>query len=249
MKYNIEELKREYRELIEGLDAECGLSRQVIETGYADDILYRQSRDAADHGEQDMEQYLSDRHAWAAFGATRLVFGFDNCDFIIKFQTEEGEMDYGAREAETYQAAVEANLGKYFANCFLLFHYTFRFDGTSYTVPVYAMERCDCSYDRISDDSYNYHYSKFCSEECLDGSKDETRDLFYDEYEDRYDGTDGMITYAMTTWSEDAEDWATLLRFICDWQINDLHPGNWGYNKNYQLVLTDYAGYGALANR
>lgn len=247
MMYISEEVKNQYLNLIEGLDHECGLSRAIVETRYSDDLFYRHENE---DGEKDMDQYLSNHNAWSAYGATRIVFGYDDDEYIIKIQTnlDNDDFDYGAREVETYEAAVEAKLDKYFAGCALLFHYTFTWGSRSFRLPVYIMKRCNCSYDQISDDSYNYHYSKYCEESGRDGNEDETRDLFYDEYEENYDSTDGMLMYAMTTWNEDYEDWAPLYRFISDWQINDLHAGNWGYVDG-RLVLTDYAGYGQLADR
>ena len=115
-------------------------------------------------------------------------------------------------------------------------------------ITIYAMERIECGYDNISDDSYNYHYAEFCREKGLDPADDESREAYYDDRE--YDESDeeGMVVYAVSTWGGKWNDYAELFKFMKEHYINDMHAGNWGY-RGGKLVMCDYGGFGSLECR
>ena len=52
-----------------------------------------------------------------------------------------------------------------------------------------------------------------------------------------------MLEWAYAVWEKTYDVADEFLAFMRKMYINDLHPGNWGWNNN-KLVLVDYSGYG-----
>ena len=179
---------------------------------------------------------------WLGSGATKLVIGTDDCDYIIKFCPNAPDYDYCGREVEIYREAVRAGYADKFAWCDYLFDYDFN---DCYTIPVYVMEWCQCSYDMIDDEMDDYHFTKYCTSHNLDKKADGA----YDEYNSngRYSGEydERMMEWAYSIWGLDyhnPEHYA-FCNFMREMFINDIHAGNWGWCDN-RLVLVDYSGYG-----
>ena len=248
MIHNIERVREQYRGLLDKM-VEHGFAKVVCEAYCADDVHYEWSR-------QCDSDILDELDIWMSCGATRCCFGFNNdTEYVVKFQIDKDECDYCAREAQISRRAEQYGFGDYFAKCEPLFDYTFTYDNKNKKVEVYVMEWCCCDYDTVSDNSYNYHYTKFCEDNNLDASSDDSRDLFSDEEERRASDDEnsesniGMIEYAKSTWGIIDEKFLhDLIEFMRDWEINDLHAGNWGY-KGDKLVMVDYGGYGDVAER
>lgn len=234
MKHNIAELKERFYSLLEKLDRDYNFSDNFYDCGgSAEEFLWMW---------EEQEDACDDLHIWTANGATKIVIGTYDFDYIIKFQLSDS-FDYCAREVETYNAAEASGLEDKFAWCDKLFDFTFSCQGNEKTVPVYVMEWCKCDYDTISDVSYEYHYHKYISSHALEDCI-ESRNKFYnsDEYDD--DGK-SVLEWACDIWGTpygEASS-AEILTFLRDMRINDLHAGNWGWCNN-RLVLTDYSGYG-----
>ena len=178
---------------------------------------------------------------WSGSGATKFVIGTDDCDYIIKFCPNSEDFDYCAREVEVYEEAVRAGYADKFAWCAKLFDYEFN---DWCTLPIYVMEWCQCSYDRIDDEMDDWHYTKYCSSRGIEKSDDAI--IAYDnegrggqDYEER------MMEWAFSVWGLDYKNpkHYGICEFMKSMFINDIHAGNWGWCNN-RLVLVDYSGYG-----
>lgn len=159
-------------------------------------------------------------------------------DFVIKFGWNKKDKKYCEREEEVYEAAEEKGLGQYFAWTHYICDYQNR--------AVYAMEYLDCDEETISDKSSDYCWELFCEDNGIDtededGYDYDVRDDFWDSYNDSTDHTYGVLRYLYSLIS--AKDAVALDQFVWDWDINDLHDGNWGL-RGANLVMCDYAGYG-----
>lgn len=173
-----------------------------------------------------------------ASGASRQVFwDYDHEDFVLKVGLAPTDEKYCEKEVEVYNAAVEAGLEKYFG-------WTARIcevDG----VGIYAMEFLCCDEERVSDDSYNYHYKLFCEDEGLDPDTDESHEAWdnvcENSWSNSYDNNDGI-----REWLLDGVSCITsgsLDEFLESHNINDLHSANIGYRDDTP-VIADYAGWG-----
>lgn len=248
MIHNIERVREQYRGLLDKM-VERGFAKAVCEACCSEDIPWEWGRNY--NGD-----IFDELDIWMSCGATRCCFGFNNdTEYVAKFQLDGEECDYCAREAQISRRAEQYGFGDFFAKSEHLLDYTLKHDKTTKTISVYVMEWCCCSYDTVSDNSYNYHYAKFCEDNNLDASSDDSRDLFSDEEERRASDDEnsesnfGMIEYAKSTWGIIDEKFLhDFIEFMRDWEINDLHAGNWGY-KGDKLVMVDYGGYGDIEER
>ena len=233
MKHNIAELKERFYDLLMALDRNYNLS----------DYFYDCDEDAEEFEcmWREREDACSDLHIWTATGATKFVIGTDDCDYIIKFQLFDS-FDYCAREVETYNAAKARGLEDKFAWCDKLFDFTFSCEGDERTIPVYVMEWCQCGYEMISDDAYEYCYRRYITKKDLPDCQ-ESREKYYNSegYVDRIDILEWACDVWGTPYGEGSS--AAILNFLREMRVNDLHAGNWGWNDR-RLVLTDYSGYG-----
>lgn len=229
MKHNMVELRERFGNLLDALCKDFELGRYVDGRSPEDiESSWEGYSPAVDH-----------YNIWTGSGATKLVIGDENYDYIIKFCPNGNDFDYCAREVEVYKAAVENGFEDKFAWTDFLFYYHFN---DSVCLPVYVMEYCQCSYDQIDDEMDDWHYTKFCSSHGMTKC-DEALDAYLDSKQTCYNWTERMLEWAYDMWQKvyDAAD--EFLVFMRKMYINDLHPGNWGWNDN-KLVLVDYSGYG-----
>lgn len=237
---NIDYEREIYHNMLDRLVNEYNFAKFVVHSCYADDFRYEWN---------ECDKAADEIGFWVSSGATRVVFGLDrDSEIVIKIQLDTDTVDYSKREAEVYAEAKEEGLEEFFAESVPLFKYHFEDGGMSKDITIYAMERIECGYDDISDDSYNYHYAEFCREHDLDPADDESRDAYYDDR--NYDEADeeGMVVYAVSTWGGKWGDYAELFKFMREHYINDMHAGNWGY-RGGKLVMCDYGGFGHLECR
>ena len=229
MEHNIEELRDRFKYLLDRLCADYGLNIYVGSDFTPEEIEcnWQGYNDAADN-----------LGIWTSSGATKFVIGDDYNDYIIKFSPYTGGYNYCQREVDVYHEAEKKGLANRFAWCEFLFNYEF---SEGYSIPVYVMEYCQCSYESISDEVDEYTFQKYRSDLGLEDS-DETRDRYYSErnYESQ---SEEMINWAFSCWGIERGVHEDIVRFMRSMYINDIHPGNWGWTKN-GLVLVDYSGYG-----
>ena len=181
---------------------------------------------------------------WIANGCSRIVLGDGYNDYVIKFQVPGCEIKYCEAEVKTYEDAVAAGYGDKFAWCAKLMDYVCG----EFIVPIYVYEYAECSYDEVSDKSYEYHYNAFCEQEGIDPNDEESRDRWSEEDNCDYNSQEGMIEFAVSLWGLLGNEGRRFREFLRDHHVNDLHAGNWGYRDD-DLVLTDYSGFGDIDER
>lgn len=183
-----------------------------------------------------LDQAAEDRGYWFSSGATRMIIGDDDKEFIIKFQPYEDSRghDYCNLELLAYKAAVQAGYDELFCPIEYLFDYHFG----DRVCGIYVMPYCHCCEDTLENESYKYQYERFCSDNGYDEDDEDSRDEF--DYD--YDTDCSFIELALHDWGRESEGEA-FCDFLRDCGCNDLHAGNWGYFEN-KIVLVDYAGYG-----
>lgn len=238
MVHNIEALRERFYNLFSKLMGEYELEKALYE-GEPESVedCWGKEREA-----------VSDLHIWIGTGCTKFVIGDEDCDYIIKFQPpfadidEVGEYDYCAREVEIYNKAVVEGFADKFAWCAKLFDYK----TPDYVLPVYIMEYCQCSYTAIDDDMDDWHYTNYCTSRHIEKSDEAYAQ--YDEVKWDKGFDERMMEWAYSVWGLDynaVPDYGvkTIVQFMREMFINDIHCGNWGWCKN-KLVLVDYSGYG-----
>lgn len=174
-------------------------------------------------------------------GATKIVFIWDDFDFVIKIPfygkgyyeeayekpqlkgieefgnsfCNEEPWNYCAAEEQVYRAAYEKDLEYFFC-------------GTQYICSIgdikfYASEKMD--------EEFFYDYSKKPSEESYNKA------YFSPYYVDMNDNCAAMLFE-----QNDKEEVYKLQQFLRSWNLNDFHCGNFGYINNH-LRIIDYSGF------
>ena len=236
MEYNKQAVIDRYTKYLDKMCNELDFYKPFYEAYDAEDI----------YGGWKLSYEMEDDGCWFANGCTRFVMGDDECDYVIKFQRPFDDIDYGAIECDIYQDAVAAGYGDKFVWCEHLMDYPAPDSDEEY-IKVYVYKYAQCSYDMISDDSYDYHFRSYCEQEGLDMDSDDAREEWYNRDGD-YTSTRAMLEFAENFWHMTREDLIAFVGFLSEHHVNDLHCGNWGYDDNL-LVLTDYAGYGEFGER
>lgn len=166
-------------------------------------------------------------------GASRIVVWDSNHDYVIKFGISEDDDKYCDHEVELYEKAVEEGVADQFGWCAYI--------GEFYGRKIYAMEFLECNYDGFDDESYQWGYERYCSEEDLDSDAEESKRKFSNAYW----GSE-LHNELVFEWFEQQLPLFVAKafdRFINKYQIEDIHPGNIG-RRGTDLVLCDYAGWG-----
>ena len=149
-------------------------------------------------------------------------------DWVIKtgFISNDDGYDYCAIEADNYQSAIDAGLDEFFAADYELCAITpsekYHF---SRKVVFYIQQRADPDEEKVSLTCYNYMSG---SDEC---DEDEDEYVSYDDY-DRLE----------SLFADSYKRLDKLFAFIKDWDINDLHTGNFGYTPKGLVKIIDYSG-------
>lgn len=237
MEYNRQEIAERYTKYLNKMFYELDFFRPFYEAYDMDDV----------YGAWKRSDEMEDNNCWFANGCTRFIIGDDNCDYIIKIQRPFDNIDYGEIECGIYQDAVAAGYADRFVWCEHLMDY--EYDGAEgcETIKVYVYKYAQCSYEMISDDSYDYHYRSYCDQEGLDYDNDDSREEWYNRDGD-YTSTRAMLEFAENFWHITRDELKQFVAFLDEHHVNDLHCGNWGYDDN-RLVLTDYAGFGEFNER
>jgi hypothetical protein len=236
MAHNIEQLREEFKSLMDTLMYKYNLKDYLDCTPEEIDMNWKEGAQAED-----------DLGIWSACGCTKFVIGTPNDKYIIKFQPfsidddtyNEDGFNYCAREVDVYKEAERAGFGDKFAWSEFLFDY--EVDG--WTIPMFVMEKCHCSSCDISDDMDDWHYSKFCESAGVEKS-DEAFHEYNSNYKYNKSYDSRMMEWACSVWGFVDTEAARIVEFMRDMCINDIHCGNWGWCDN-RLVLTDYSGYGS----
>ena len=227
MKHNIVEIRSMFKEIIDTLVNDYGFGEAIIESDSPEDLygVWEKAMEA--------EVQLG---LWFGNGATKFVIGVCDYDYVLKFT--RCKYDYCKREVETYNAAE----GEGFEDAFAWTAHLFDYDIDGITIPMYVMERCDCDDCAIGDDICEFEFREYCTTNGLVDNS-ENREKFYCERDyDAHDET--VMDWACEHWGvERCSNERTVVDFMREMYINDIHSGNWGWSGN-RLVLVDYSGYG-----
>lgn len=215
-----------YHQCIKKLMKEYNFSELFRDPEYAIEWLTDKKRNALEE-----DGYFIDS------GATRIVIGHEDWDFVFKFLYDwSDDIDYCANELFIYNEAKKEGLSDYFAKC--------EYVGMYYATPIYAMERCDCDSDQLSSESYRTMFKKWCAYNDRAEDDEVAQEEFYNESDYDCDDQEGMLELAEDYWG-----WAEtnrMIDFMDRYVVNDCHAGNWG-KIDSQLVIVDYAGYSDCA--
>ena len=160
-------------------------------------------------------------------GCTKYVFEFDFVpNVVVKCNRKSCIKDYCSIEAENYKKAINEELEKYFASTFFLTEQC----GVSF----YIQEWVEPDGDSIEDEMYNYA-SKLCSKQREEMDEDEFADCIW-EFLDNFDAEESLNAVF-------GEDYETdrLVVFCEQNRINDLHRGNFGYRRDFPVII-DFSG-------
>lgn len=230
MKHDIEKLKVRFRDLLDMLTDEYGMSE------YIDDS----DSESFEYNWEEFSEAVEDIDVWMATGASKVVIGDEMRDYVIKFQLPGSDFNYCEREVETYHEAIALGLESRFAWCAKLFNYPFVRGKHVIIIPIYVMEYCECGYESIDSEVHEYKYKEFCSEHGYEENEDSL-----EEFGDSCWDADGptVLEWAFSEWGSNEGERQEVISFLYKMRINDLHPGNWGWC-NGHLVMIDYSGYG-----
>ena len=182
------------------------------------------------------EGYAEDNRLSFACGASKFCIIDEESDWVIKIsfdcsydvEDEDMEVDYCKRELYNYEKACEAGLEKYFATIFKI--------GEIDGIEIYLQEKLEANDGTIDDVEqlfYDYVYAN--DQEYYDEIEDED-DRNSAVWEDIYDMSIGERVEAIFGFIKE------LIRFIEEYEINDLHSANYGY-RGSELVIMDYSGW------
>lgn len=155
-------------------------------------------------------------------GATRSVICDPDNEYVIKIANNSEDECYNENEVYIYECACEKGYKDYFAGLIKV--------GAICGRGIYVGEYAQCDEDEIASS-----VSEYCWNSSIDCGEVSSSEPNY------YSGSS----------SESCEEWAlhewgkigrSILDFLADCQIDDLHAGNWGYI-NSSLVVVDYAGF------
>lgn len=191
--------------------------------------------DASDwwYREENHRYFTDNTGIHVEFGCTKAVFLSDS-DWVlktnIKRDTCDKYEDYCRREADNYELATHEHIDNYFAACY----FYKEVDGYDF----YIQERIDPDEDSISSSCYDYISSRYSKDFESIEDEDERNYRIDDAF---YDMSDEERIYAVfCDYPTDIID--AIVTFISDLDINDLHPGNFGYRESRPVIM-DYSGF------
>ena len=156
-------------------------------------------------------------------GMTKLVIWDGESDYVLKIPFCDRDFDYCRAEVRNYKKAVEAGFAGHFAYCELLMN----FPCAGKEIPVYIME-----YVEMDEWENERVIDSYLSENCS-----------VEDYDSDWDGEDKVIAYLETLWEKEKVD--AFSAFCRENRINDLHPGNVGFQEG-EPIFIDYSGFGFI---
>ena len=186
------------------------------------------------HNSYELPDYM-----WYETGASRLVIGSDDAEYVLKIALSKKYEPYNEHELEVYQKAVEAGLESHFGWCAC---YSEPIYNEDYYIPgIYIMERLDGDCETVSSAAWEFGFNHFCEENGYDKDSLDSPDLYNDVLYEEDCELDNLMDYFTNGWSID--EVAVFHKFLDNNRVNDLHCGNMLYRGN-ELVISDYAGWG-----
>ena len=179
--------------------------------------------------------FLREKGIVTRTGETKICLLSDELpDWVIKVgYTYPGadveDRDYCSIEADNYERAVKEDVDEFFAAIYEIYEVCLPEEyGCNRNAVFYIQERAEPDEEKTSSTCHDFLCSccscKSCEncEYCSDDGDD------YDRLESLF-GKTGRID--------------ELFSFINEYDINDLHSGNFGYTKEGKVKIIDYSGY------
>ena len=164
---------------------------------------------------------LEKKGIYCTNGLTKGVLVFDELDWVVKIPFHVGfsrpDTNYCEREQFVYEQAKKRGVAEIFAESYFLMDFCGR--------PIYIMKKVEDNEEKVSTDLYNKGISEGYEEEDFENmeSEEQVEELFYYYYEE-----DFLQEY---------------FAFCEDYEVNDVHTSNIGYDENDKPVVIDYSGY------
>lgn len=170
---------------------------------------------------KDLEaEELEKKGIYCTNGLTKGVLVFDELDWVVKIPLRVGfsrpDTNYCEREQFVYEQAKKRGIAEIFAESYFLMDFCGR--------PIYIMKKVEANEEKVSTDLYNKAISEGYEEEDFQSmdSEEQVEKLFYYYYD---------------------EDFLQEYFAFCDeYEINDVHTSNIGYDENDKPVIIDYSG-------
>jgi len=164
---------------------------------------------------------LEKKGIYCANGLTKGVLVFDELDWVVKIPLHVGfsrpDANYCEREQFVYEQAKKRGVAEIFAESYFLMDFCGR--------PIYIMKKVEANEEKVSTDLYNKAISEGYEEEDFQSmdSEEQVEELFRYYYDE-----DFLQEY---------------FAFCEEYEINDVHISNIGYDENDKPVVIDYSGY------
>lgn len=153
-------------------------------------------------------------------GASKLIFIFNNHDYVIKVPFNSYVFNYCAREVDNYKKACQEQLEYFFAPIFYL--------GISHNLPIYAMKKAVTGEKEI--------------EQRFSAVSDKVLSLNNKQYEPSiYYNWCSLKMKALFEYEYSLSDYGRLGGFLQRNNINDIHYNNIGFIENKPVII-DYSG-------
>lgn len=202
----------------------------LLSCGFRKALSYKENRYWSDTYFDDwkkdikVRKMLSQNDFHLYCGASKVCIVFDNEDWVIKvgFLRETNSVlsadiyDYCAKEAVFYEKAVECGCEAHFAATY--------YGGCVDGITFYLQERVTANMSEIESRIKTYNSNHYG-----------------ENYEDCYDDADYIE--AVLGDESSAEEVNALIDFVVEYDINDLHCGNWGITSDGRIVIIDFSGF------
>lgn len=212
------------------------LIERLLSIGLKDELACNDINWVDDHKKE-----LYDMGISYNYGSTKLCLIYDALDrWVIKLSydrsydiaySESGcAIDFCMREADNYASAVQKGLGRFFAATYLV--------GEVQGTKVFLQEKLHTDEDYFDEYFTDYVEDRFDINDYEDDS-----DYFDDIQDAAYQLDDEQRIEAVFGDSASFEELCALNDFINDYDINDLHCQNYGYDDNQNNKIIDFSGY------
>lgn len=176
--------------------------------------------------------FLEENHLKGFCGVSKAcIFSEELPNWVVKtgfiWNDDDDDGDFCTIEAHNYQDAIAEGIEEFFAASYELCTVTTsEYENLRQNIYFYIQEKAEPDEERTSSTCDRY----IRSEQDIIESEDEP---FYYDYtdEDRLESLFG-----------ECKNFDRLIKFVREWQINDLHTGNFGYTKEGIAKIIDYSG-------
>lgn len=172
---------------------------------------------------------LEENHLEGFCGVSKAcIFSDELPNWVIKtgftWEEDNDDFDYCTIEAHNYQDAIIEGVAEFFAASYELCTVTpLECKGLCKNIYFYIQEKAEPDEEKTSSTCERY----------INGDCQDSEPWYYN-----YTDTDRLESLF-----GEEKNFDKLLKFIKEWQINDLHSGNFGYTKDGIAKIIDYSGY------